>query len=144
MPGDRPGLPRPHARGYVEVDGRLVDATLMNPSLDWAAGEMTSTADDLSRFLDALLGGRPTSPAALAAMRTTRPTGSLFAYGLGLQRFDLPCGRSAWGHGGELVGYLIYALRDDDGERAVLSYDPLPGGVPGESLATLFSTVYCP
>ncbi|MBW4717948.1 serine hydrolase domain-containing protein [Saccharothrix obliqua] len=144
VPGNRPWLPHPHARGYTEVDGRLVDATLMNPSLDWAAGEMISTAEDLSRFLDALLGGRLLSPASLAAMRTTQSTGSIFAYGLGLQRFDLPCGRSVWGHGGELIGYLTYALRDDDGKRAVLSYNPLPGGVPGEELIRLFSSVYCP
>ncbi|MEV0675298.1 serine hydrolase domain-containing protein [Actinosynnema sp. NPDC050436] len=144
VPGHLPWLPRPHARGYAEVAGRLVDATLMNPSLDWAAGEMISTTADLDRFLDALLGGRLLEPASLAAMRTTRETGSIFGYGLGLQRFDLPCGRSVWGHGGELIGYLTYALRDDEGKSAVLSYNPLPGGVPGESLITLFSTVFCP
>ncbi|MFC6090797.1 serine hydrolase domain-containing protein [Saccharothrix lopnurensis] len=144
VPGDRPGLPRPHARGYTEVDGRLVDATLMNPSLDWAAGEMISTAGDLNRFLDALLGGRLTSPSALAAMRTTTPTGSIFAYGLGLQRYDLPCGRSVWGHGGELIGYLTYAVRSDDGRRATLSYNPLPGEVPAEAVIGLFGDVFCP
>ncbi|MFT7838690.1 serine hydrolase domain-containing protein [Saccharothrix sp. BKS2] len=144
VPGDRPGLPRPHARGYTEVDGRLVDATLMNPSLDWAAGEMISTAGDLNRFLDALLGGRLTSPSALAEMRTTTPTGSIFAYGLGLQRYDLPCGRSVWGHGGELIGYLTYAVRSDDGRRATLSYNPLPGEVPAEAVIGLFSDVFCP
>ena len=144
VPGDRPGLPRPHARGYTEVDGRLVDATRMNPSLDWAAGEMISTAGDLNRFLDALLGGRLTSPSALAAMRDTTPTGSIFAYGLGLQRYDLPCGRSVWGHGGELIGYLTYAVRSDDGRRATLSYNPLPGEVPAEAVIGLFSDVFCP
>ncbi|GAA1277402.1 serine hydrolase domain-containing protein [Saccharothrix xinjiangensis] len=144
VPGHRPGLPRPHARGYAEVDGRLVDATLMNPSLDWAAGEMISTAGDLTRFLDALLGGDLISQPALAEMRTTEATGSIFAYGLGLQRYDLPCGTSVWGHGGELIGYLTYAVRADDGRRAVLSYNPLPGEVPAEAVIGLFSAVFCP
>ncbi|NUT45940.1 MAG: beta-lactamase family protein [Saccharothrix sp.] len=144
VPGRWPGLPLPHARGYTEVDGQLVDATLMNPSLDWAAGEMISTAGDLNRFFDALLGGRLTSAASLAAMRETYDnTGTIFAYGLGLQRFDLPCGRSVWGHGGELIGYLTYATRADDGTRATLSYNPLPAGVPGEAVIGLFTSVYC-
>ncbi|MCS7475540.1 serine hydrolase domain-containing protein [Umezawaea endophytica] len=143
VPGRWPGLPHPHARGYTTVDGELVDATLMNPSLDWAAGEMISTADDLTRFLDALLGGRLTSAASLAAMRETVDTGTIFAYGLGLQRFDLPCGRSVWGHGGELIGYLTYATRADDGRRAALSYNPVGGGVPGADLIGLFGSLYC-
>ncbi|MBB5959666.1 D-alanyl-D-alanine carboxypeptidase [Saccharothrix tamanrassetensis] len=143
VPGNRPWLPLPRARGYTAVDGRLVDATLMNPSLDWAAGEMISTTRDLGRFLDALLGGRLISPESLAAMRTTRETGSIFAYGLGLQRYDLPCGQSVWGHGGELIGYLTYAVRSDDGRTAVLSYNPLPGKMPAEAVIELFSAVYC-
>ncbi|MCE6998772.1 beta-lactamase family protein [Saccharothrix sp. S26] len=144
VPGRRPGLPHPHARGYALVDGRLVDATVMNPTLDWAAGEMISTAEDLNRFFDALLGGRLTSAASLDAMRrTVDDTGTIFAYGLGLQRFDLPCGRSVWGHGGELIGYRTYATRADDGTRATLSYNPLPADVPGEAVIGLFGSVYC-
>jgi D-alanyl-D-alanine carboxypeptidase len=143
VPGQWPGLPNPHARGYTEVDGQLVDATLMNPSLDWAAGEMISTADDLNRFFDALLGGRLTSAASLAAMKETAATGTIFAYGLGLQRFDLPCGRSVWGHGGELIGYLTYATRAEDGRRATLSYNPLPTDLPADALVKLFSSIYC-
>ncbi|WP_158842372.1 serine hydrolase domain-containing protein [Saccharothrix deserti] len=144
VPGQWAGLPHPHARGHTRVDGQLVDATLMNPSLDWAAGEMISTADDLNRFFDALLGGRLTSASSLEAMRQTEEdTGTIFAYGLGLQRYDLPCGRSVWGHGGQLIGYLTYATRADDGRRATLSYNPLPAEVPAEAVVGLFSSVYC-
>ncbi|MBP2337139.1 D-alanyl-D-alanine carboxypeptidase [Saccharothrix coeruleofusca] len=143
VPGNRAGLPEPHARGYSEVDGRLVDATLMNPSLDWAAGEMISTADDLNTFFGALLSGRLTSAASLAAMREAVPTGTIFRYGLGLQSFDLPCGRQVWGHGGELIGYLTYAVRDDTGRTATLSYNPLPAEVPGEAVIGLFASLYC-
>ena len=97
----------------------------------------------LNRFFDALLGGRLTSAASLDAMRQTVATNTIFAYGLGLQRFDLPCGRSVWGHGGELIGYRTYATRADDGRRATLSYNPLPADVPGEEVIGLFASVYC-
>ncbi|MEV4159247.1 serine hydrolase domain-containing protein [Nonomuraea dietziae] len=84
VPGDRAGLPSPHAKGYEPLPD-LVDATRMNPSLDWAAGEMISTAADLERFVSALLGGKLISKTSLQAMRTTVETGAGFGYGLGLQ-----------------------------------------------------------
>ncbi|WP_327588056.1 beta-lactamase family protein [Nonomuraea sp. NBC_00507] len=79
-------------------------ATRMNPSLDWAAGEMISTGRDLNRFLAALAGGRILSSSSLAAMRTVQATDAGFGYGLGLQEYPLPYGAEAWGHSGELIG----------------------------------------
>ncbi|RMI38714.1 class A beta-lactamase-related serine hydrolase [Actinomadura harenae] len=122
VPGDRPGVPSPHANGYEPIP-QLVDATRMNPSLDWAAGEMISTAGDLERFFSALLGGRLTSAASLRAMRTPVETGAGFDYGLGLQAYHLPCG-TVWGHSGELIGYLTFAFRTDSGRSMVLSINP--------------------
>jgi D-alanyl-D-alanine carboxypeptidase len=127
VPGTDPAVPEPHAHGYTQVAGTLVDATEMNPSLDWAAGEMISTASDLNRFLSALLGGELTSAGALTAMRDTVETGQMFRYGLGLQQYDLPCGSTVLGHGGELLGFLTYAMASTDGGRQLtLSYNPLP------------------
>ncbi|MCP2165940.1 serine hydrolase domain-containing protein [Goodfellowiella coeruleoviolacea] len=145
VPGTNPRLPEPHTHGYVEVAGQgWVDATEMNPSLDWAAGEMISTTADLNRFFAALLGGRLTSPASLAAMKDTVETGTMFRYGLGLQRFDLPCGTSVYGHGGELLGYLTYATRADSGRQFTLTYNPYQGKPSNDSLISLFVTAYCP
>ena len=105
VPGDAPGLREPHAHGYEALpSGEIVDATRMNPSLDWAAGEMVSTTRDLNTFFNALLGGKLTGKAMLGEMRTTVDTGAGFAYGLGLQKYALPCGKSVWGHSGELIG----------------------------------------
>ncbi|WP_433462036.1 serine hydrolase domain-containing protein [Spirillospora sp. CA-128828] len=142
--GDRPGLPLPHAHGYALLpDGRTVDATRMNPSLDWAAGEMISTTRDLGRFLDGLLGGRLLSPATLAAMRDTRPTDAGFAYGLGLQEFLLPCGKHMIGHSGQLIGYTTYALRSDDGRQMNLSVN-LGSAPPSiDKLYALAGKVFC-
>ncbi|MGZ0151648.1 serine hydrolase domain-containing protein [Kribbella sp. WER1] len=142
VPGDRPGLPQPHAQGYAEADGRLVDATLMNPSLDGAAGEMISTTYDLNRFFDALLGGRLLSPAALGQMRGYVSATPLFDYGLGLQRFHLPCGTAVEGHSGELLGYTTYSLHGTT-IRTTLSYNPVPGTDPATTLFSLFGRIYC-
>ncbi|MFI6520828.1 serine hydrolase domain-containing protein [Spirillospora sp. NPDC050679] len=144
VPGDRPGLPRPHARGYATLpDGRTVDATRMNPSLDWAAGEMISTTRDLGRFLDGLLGGRLLSPAGLAAMRAVRPTGAGFAYGLGLQEYTLPCGKRMIGHSGQLIGYTTYALHSDDGRQMNLSVNLGAAPPSADKLYALAGKVFC-
>jgi D-alanyl-D-alanine carboxypeptidase len=145
VPGTDPTVPEPHAHGYTEVAGTLVDATEMNPSLDWAAGEMISTAGDLNRFLSALLGGELTSAAALTAMRDTVETGQMFRYGLGLQQYDLPCGNTVLGHGGELLGFLTYAVASPDGDRQLTtSYNPLrsPEGT-SEIVLGLFADGLC-
>jgi D-alanyl-D-alanine carboxypeptidase len=143
LPGDRPGLPNPHAPGYTSVDGQLVDATLMNPSLDWAAGEMISTTADLNRFFDALFAARLTSRAAVAEMRRYVPATSLFDYGLGLQRFHLPCGTTAEGHSGEILGYTTYSTHSGS-THATLSYNPLPDGDASAAVIGLFTAVHCP
>jgi D-alanyl-D-alanine carboxypeptidase len=125
VPGDRPGLPLPHAHGYEAFPGgRLVDATRMNPSLDWAAGEMVSTGRDLNRFLAALAGGRILSRSTMAAMRTVVATDAGFGYGLGVQEYTLPCGTKVWGHSGELIGYLTFAFASGSGTRMTLSVNP--------------------
>ncbi|WP_433177041.1 serine hydrolase domain-containing protein [Actinoallomurus sp. CA-150999] len=144
VPGNRSGLPHPYAHGYEALtDGRVVDATRMNPSLDWAAGEMISTTRDLDRFFDALLGGRLIRAASLAAMRAVRDTGAGFDYGLGLQKYTLPCGSTVWGHSGELIGYLTFAFRADDGRRMTLSLDPYTKKPGTQQIFSIASAVFC-
>jgi len=142
LPGDRPGLPEPHAPGYTSVDGKLVDATRMNPSLDWAAGEMISTTADVNRFFEALFAARLTSKTALAEMRRYVPATDLFDYGLGLQRFRLPCGTTAEGHSGEILGYTTYSTHAG-ATHTTLSYNPLPGGDPSSAVIALFTAIHC-
>jgi D-alanyl-D-alanine carboxypeptidase len=121
FPGSEPSIPEPavHASATLDND-QTVDVTKQNVSLDWAAGEMISTTDDLQTFFDALLGGDLISEDSLAQMRTTVPMGMGFHYGLGLERFDLPCGGQLWGHGGQLLGYVTYAYRRDDGRSLTM------------------------
>lgn len=142
VPGDRAGLPSPHAKGYEPVNGTLVDATRMNPSLDWAAGEMISTAADLERFLAALLGGKLTSAESLRAMRTTVETGAGFGYGLGLQAYRLPCG-TVWGHSGELIGYLTFAFRSDSGKSLTMALNPSTRNPTTEEVMGIAVKTFC-
>ena len=84
-------------------DGSLVDATAFNPAWSGAAGEMTSTVQDLLAY------GRPlgtgagllTPAAQLTRLASFRPAFSDTAqYGQGLV-----C-RGGWvGHGGDTLGY---------------------------------------
>ncbi|MFC4591673.1 serine hydrolase domain-containing protein [Sphaerisporangium corydalis] len=141
VPGDRAGLPSPHAKGYEPMP-RLVDATRMNPSLDWAAGEMISTTADLERFMTALLTGRLTSAASLRAMRTTVETGAGFGYGLGLQSYTLPCGK-VWGHSGELIGYLTFAFRSDSGRSLTMSINPSTRNPTTEEVMNIATKAFC-
>ncbi|MEV0146585.1 MULTISPECIES: serine hydrolase domain-containing protein [unclassified Nonomuraea] len=141
VPGDRAGLPSPHAKGYEPLPD-LVDATRMNPSLDWAAGEMISTAADLERFMSALLDGKLISRTSLQAMRTTVETGVGFGYGLGLQAYRLPCG-TVWGHSGELIGYLTFVFRTDSGKSMTLSINPSTRNPSTEEVMSIAVKALC-
>jgi D-alanyl-D-alanine carboxypeptidase len=98
--GNGAGLPIPA--------GTLIDVTsLLSPSA-WGAGQLVSTADDLTRFFAALLKGRLLPAASLKAMKTLVPTSG---YGLGVRSAATLCGR-AYGHDGDAPGYrnVVWAL----------------------------------
>ncbi len=132
VPGDSAEIPGPHAHGYLPVPasyaaGGLVDISRLNPSWSWAAGEMLSTISDLNRFFAALTGGRLLPPAEFAQMTRAVPAKQEWfqypgaSYGLGLERIPLPCGGSAWGHGGDIQGYSTRAWTASTGRQVALS-----------------------
>jgi D-alanyl-D-alanine carboxypeptidase len=130
-PGQSAFLPRPHARGYEQytADGPPVDTTVLNHSWGGAAGSLVTTTADLTRFWQALLGGRLLRPAQLAQMRTTvdapafHPVWPGARYGLGIIEIPVTCGRSKtsyWGHGGDTLGYSTRNGFSSDGRRGVV------------------------
>lgn len=151
VPGNIPSLPTPHARGYESVqaggESIIVDATEMDPSLDYAAGEIISTTRDLDRFLDALLSGHLMSAESLEEMRrTTEAEPGLSRYGLGLQEYSLSCPsgpKNVLGHTGKLVGYVSVALSDGNGTSVVLSLNPYERDPAYEAVADIVTTVFC-
>jgi D-alanyl-D-alanine carboxypeptidase len=106
---------------------RQRDLTDVNMSFAWAAGSMTSTTDDLTRFAQALFGGALLRPEMLDLMQGYIGTGSgSLSYGLGLMQDQIGAGSGAdgrprpaalvRGHTGGLIG-----------SRSVLWYLPERG-----------------
>jgi D-alanyl-D-alanine carboxypeptidase len=124
FPVNRPDIPGRNAHGYSlplgdqgpVLEGPLLDFTVYNPSLAWAAGNLVSDLGDLTRFFRALLGGRLLSPGLLAEMTTTVPIGQGAGYGLGLLVLETPCGRLI-GHDGGIPGFITIVLSTQDGRR---------------------------
>jgi D-alanyl-D-alanine carboxypeptidase len=115
-PGDR-SLGGPHAHGYAEVDGTLLDVTTTDPSMAGAAGgnALVTSVHDLVRFLDALLAGRLFQRSeTLEAMLDFQPAEGepgQVGYGLGLLQRVLPGGIETIDHLGGAVGYTAYVAR---------------------------------
>jgi D-alanyl-D-alanine carboxypeptidase len=116
-PGDRT-IPGPYAHGYQALDGAVRDLTCIDPSMAGAAGghALVTTAQDLGRFLDALLAGELFAhPATLTAMTTMvdapHESGLPHRYGLGLEEFTLPGGATVIGHAGSTGGYAVMMFR---------------------------------
>jgi D-alanyl-D-alanine carboxypeptidase len=115
-PGDH-SLGGPHAHGYVEMNGELLDVTTTDPSMAGAAGgnSLVTSAQDLVRFLDGVLAGELFQrPETLREMLDFQPaTGEpgQVGYGLGLLQRELPGGIETIDHLGGAVGYRAYVAR---------------------------------
>jgi len=155
LPGTTPTVPRPHAVGYQRFSGpgatpddpRLgepIDATLLNPSVAGAAGEIISTTHDTDTFLRALISGKVLKPVQLAEMQRTVPVSDALQarwpgarYGLGLLWASNSCG-GYWSHGGDITGFMTRNGVTPDGSRSVtvsINTDSLKPG-PGVELPT--------
>ncbi|WP_328544778.1 serine hydrolase domain-containing protein [Streptomyces europaeiscabiei] len=127
VPGTVPNLPGPHSRAYSKLaetaDGRTYDVTRFNSSAAGAAGGMISDADDLNRFISALLRGKLLPEKQLAEMKNVIPVdGDRGGYGLGLITYKLSCGVQLWGHSGGIHGSLSETATTADG-RHTLTYN---------------------
>ncbi|MEU4423087.1 serine hydrolase domain-containing protein [Actinoplanes sp. NPDC024001] len=142
MPGTSPWIRGPHSRGYVPGPDGLVDLTEMNPSLFGAAGEMISTAADLRRFFDALLGGRLLPAHLLAEMREPGVEGS--RHGLGLARHVTVCGVELFGNDGDALTYQTWSYGTADRRRQVtVAITPNFRGDPDDAVDALLDQAFC-
>jgi D-alanyl-D-alanine carboxypeptidase len=142
VPGDRTGLPGPHAHGYWSLGDQVVDITKLNPSVAYSAGEMISTTADLDRFIDALLDGRLLKPAQRAELTKTLPFTD--GYGLGITSSQTPCGTTVWGHDGGIPGYVSFlASTEDTKTRLAGSVTTAPNDGTGAGFAELMAEVFC-
>jgi D-alanyl-D-alanine carboxypeptidase len=128
---DRAGL----ARAYLQPGnpvfpdaGEGLDDVTDIELFGWGAGEMVSTARDVARFLQALLGGELLTPDLRGELLTTVASDweESDGYGLGIEEVSSlmgqvpsPCG-SAWGHLGFAMGHTTIALSSESGDRQVV------------------------
>jgi D-alanyl-D-alanine carboxypeptidase len=125
FPVDFPFLLWPHPSGYSldyddtgnPIEGRLLDFTVYNPSMAWAAGNIVADMDDIARFYRALLGGRLLPPAQMAELKTrVEIVPGVASYALGMFAFETDCG-SIWGHSGGIPGFGNEFFSSEDGTR---------------------------
>jgi len=93
--------------GYWFENGESVDTTNWNASQGWAAGAVAMSATDLATYAHQLaMGGLFQNPETLDEMLSFDPSARLGVgapYGLGL--LDVAGDGSAWGHGGQTLGF---------------------------------------
>jgi D-alanyl-D-alanine carboxypeptidase len=140
-----------HAHGYIPTQPPT-DVTWVNPSHAWAAGAIVSTVGDVSRFYRSLLSDQLLGAEMLSAMRTTVPDPKEpgESYGLGLMRWETPCG-TIWGHNGEIPGYHAWSFHAEDGSRSLtemasMSLFPeshVPPGLP-DAVGSVHETICGP
>ena len=120
------GLPEPgdvsvgadFAHGYQVIEDGMVDLSAIDPSMAGAAGghALVTTAEDLGKFIEALLAGALfTRPATLAAMmpalEVPHVSGLPYRYGFALEEFVMPNGSVVVGHSGSTAGYSMMMFR---------------------------------
>jgi D-alanyl-D-alanine carboxypeptidase len=146
-PGDT-GLRAPFAHGYEVEDGARKDVTDFNASATGMSGMLVSTNEDLSAFISALVDGRVVPPAQLHQMMQTvsMPNGdNAMSYGLGLAAMSLPCGVTAWAHGGDLLGYhsVMAKVPGREAISVTLTQNPDASSVSDDPRADILTALYC-
>jgi D-alanyl-D-alanine carboxypeptidase len=107
-----------YAHGYQQIESGVVDLSAIDPSMAGAGGghALVTTAQDLGRFIEALMAGELfTKSATLAAMmpviETPHVSGLPYRYGFALEEFVMPNGTVVVGHSGSTGGYAAMMFR---------------------------------
>lgn len=98
------------AADFPEIAPGIIDVSTSNLSVEWTAGGMVATLQDLVRYTLALRDGALLNEAAMARLYDWRPTlkpgdtGYSSLVGYGVFRYETSAG--GWiGHGGDVLGY---------------------------------------
>ncbi|MGC4105179.1 MAG: serine hydrolase domain-containing protein [Thermomicrobiales bacterium] len=114
-------MPEPFVHGYNDRTaggGELIDASISNPDVGWAAGAMISTLDDLHTWVTAMTDGSLLSAAAQAERLqfvTIAEQPVAMGYGLGILRIG-----PMQGHNGGIVGYSSWMVRDPETDTTIV------------------------
>lgn len=101
-------------------DGKLIDCTASNLSVEWTAGGMVSTPSDLVKFATAIRDGKLLSAESLATMKMWRPTSSgTSEMGHGLFRMR-DSEKDGWlGHFGGVLGLTAALWWKEEGDCVI-------------------------
>ena len=135
-----------YAHGYLvaapplpQPPGTLIDTSAALSPSAWGAGQIVSSAHDVTAFFAALLGGRVLPPALLREMKT--PVHG-YDYGLGIYSRPTRCG-TAWGHNGDIPGWRNVVFATADGRRVVQVMVNVDGKVDWQRLDDAAENVFC-
>src|SRR5260370_7845750 len=126
-------IPR-RASGYVNGKNGMENAGFVHMTIPHAAGALSSTTEDLSKWEQGLFGGKLLQPPSREKMTT--PFKSNYAFGLGV---DTTAGRKVISHGGGIEGFNTQLAYYPDDKLTVAVLGNLNGPAPGE-IATKLPT----
>jgi CubicO group peptidase (beta-lactamase class C family) len=104
------------AEGYRREGETFVRAPFVHPSVDFSAGTLHSTAEDLLRWEIALFGGKVVSRASLDKMTTPAQPET----GMGLAISTAPRGHKQIWHNGGMPGYSSHLVYDPEEKLVVV------------------------
>jgi len=113
-------IPADVADAYHVIQGAPVNVSTINLSAYGSAAAIISTTQDLSRFIDALLGGDLMKPATLDQMLTFGPSDHAgYDAGLGIVQWTTPGGKLT-GHSGDGPGCSARMYRLDEADLTIV------------------------
>lgn len=119
-PGASAAIPAPHPRGYTlqsptATPENPADATDVNPSWGWTAGQLISNGEDMLAYARALGTGQGLLGEDAQIERLTSFPGAA-GYGLGMG-----CSSGWVGHAGELPGYNSSVFYDTSSDTSIIT-----------------------
>jgi D-alanyl-D-alanine carboxypeptidase len=111
-----------------------INAEYPSPVWSRADGGIVTTPENITHFLDSLLGGTLFSPELAAEMLTRVETNRAdrSQYALGLEWHPLTCGGGFWGNWSALPGYRTIAGITEDGSRRIVVSNATTAYVPAD------------
>jgi D-alanyl-D-alanine carboxypeptidase len=129
-PGVPPALQAAGSNGTLRPN----DVTFDSPSWTWAAGSAISTANDLARYVEALVDGTlldaEMQRARLASIRPTGDDPGSAGYGFHIAKFG-----PMIGHDGQLPGFMTFMGRDSEQRNTVIVLTSIFNGPQGQQPA---------
>ncbi len=129
-------LPR-RASGYTPGPHGLENATYIDMTVPFSAGELYSTTGDLLRWQQGLFGGKVVSPASLKKMTT--PFKENYGFGLQIQTIQ---GHERISHGGGINGFNTFEAWYPQEKLSIVVLSNVNGNAPDEISSRIAAVVH--